>query len=103
MKIAGSGSEVGSGSISQRHGTADTDPHQNVMDPLNRPNTWSNGGHGRSEGLHDVSEEASGGLLGQGGPPLLYLGVRQLPCQTKNIFHTSVVDPDTVTVSIVNL
>jgi hypothetical protein len=32
-KIAGSGSE--SGSISQRHGTADPDPdpHQNVMDP----------------------------------------------------------------------
>jgi hypothetical protein len=28
-KIAGSGS----GSISQRHGSADTDPHQNVMDP----------------------------------------------------------------------
>jgi hypothetical protein len=33
MKIAGSGSE--SGSISQRHGSANTDPdpHQNVMDP----------------------------------------------------------------------
>jgi hypothetical protein len=32
-KIAGSGSE--SGSISQRHGSADPDPdpHQNVMDP----------------------------------------------------------------------
>jgi hypothetical protein len=29
-KIAGSGS----GSISQRHGSADPDPHQNVMDPL---------------------------------------------------------------------
>jgi hypothetical protein len=28
-KIAGSGS----GSISQRHGSADPDPHQNVMDP----------------------------------------------------------------------
>jgi hypothetical protein len=30
-KIAGSGSE--SGSISQRHGFADPDPHQSVMDP----------------------------------------------------------------------
>jgi hypothetical protein len=30
-KIAGSGSE--SGSISQRHGSADPDPYQNVMDP----------------------------------------------------------------------
>jgi hypothetical protein len=30
-KIAGS--ESGSGSISQRHGTADPDLHQNVMDP----------------------------------------------------------------------
>ncbi len=29
MKIEGSGS----GSISQRHGSADPDPHQNVMDP----------------------------------------------------------------------
>ena len=29
MKIAGSES----GSISQRHGSADPDPHQNVMDP----------------------------------------------------------------------
>ncbi len=32
-KRAGSGSESGSGSISQRHGSADPDPHQNVMDP----------------------------------------------------------------------
>jgi hypothetical protein len=31
MKIEGSAS--GSGSISQRHGSADPDPHQNVMDP----------------------------------------------------------------------
>jgi hypothetical protein len=31
MKIEGSGSE--SGSISQSHGSADPDPHQNVMDP----------------------------------------------------------------------
>ncbi len=31
-KMAGSGSESGSGSISQRHGSADPDPHQNVMD-----------------------------------------------------------------------
>ncbi len=29
MKIEGSGS----GSISQRHGSSDPDPHQNVMDP----------------------------------------------------------------------
>ncbi len=27
------GSESGSGSISQRHGSADPDPHKNVMDP----------------------------------------------------------------------
>ncbi len=34
-KIAGSGSASRSGSISQRHGSADSDPdpHQNVMDP----------------------------------------------------------------------
>ncbi len=32
MKIAGS--ESGSGSIIQRHGSADPDPHQSVMDPL---------------------------------------------------------------------
>jgi hypothetical protein len=28
-----SGSEFGSGSISQRHGSVDPDPHQNVMEP----------------------------------------------------------------------
>jgi hypothetical protein len=33
MKIEGSASESGSGSISQRHGSADPDPHQNFMDP----------------------------------------------------------------------
>jgi hypothetical protein len=35
MKIAGSESGSGSGSISQRHGSADPDldPHQNVMGP----------------------------------------------------------------------
>ncbi len=33
IKIEGSGSESGSSSISQRHGSADPDPHQNVMDP----------------------------------------------------------------------
>ncbi len=35
MKIEGSGSEFESGSISQKHGSADPDPdpHQNVMDP----------------------------------------------------------------------
>jgi hypothetical protein len=32
-KIAGYGSKSGSGSISQRHGSADPDPYQNVMDP----------------------------------------------------------------------
>jgi hypothetical protein len=31
MKIEGSGSAFGS--ISQRHGSSDPDPHQNVMDP----------------------------------------------------------------------
>jgi hypothetical protein len=33
MKIEGSGSASESGSISQRRGSADPDPHQNVMDP----------------------------------------------------------------------
>jgi hypothetical protein len=33
MKIAGSGSAFGSGSIIQRHGSPDLDLHQNVMDP----------------------------------------------------------------------
>jgi hypothetical protein len=32
-KIAGSGSESRSGSISQRHGFADPDPHQYVINP----------------------------------------------------------------------
>jgi hypothetical protein len=32
-QIAGSGSEPGSGSISQRHGSADPDLPRNVMDP----------------------------------------------------------------------
>ncbi len=34
MKIAGS--ESASGSISQRHGSAASDPHQNVLDPQHR-------------------------------------------------------------------
>jgi hypothetical protein len=33
IRPPGSGSESGSGSIGQRHGSADPDPHQNVMDP----------------------------------------------------------------------
>ncbi len=33
MKISGSGSKSVSGSISQRHRSADPDPHQNVLDP----------------------------------------------------------------------
>ncbi len=33
IKIEGSASGPGSGSISQMHGSADPDPHQNVMDP----------------------------------------------------------------------
>ncbi len=37
MKIAGSGSEFGSVSISQRHGSPDPDPYQNVMDPQHCP------------------------------------------------------------------
>jgi hypothetical protein len=35
--VCGPGTEFGSGSICQRHGSADTDldpdPHQNIMDP----------------------------------------------------------------------
>jgi hypothetical protein len=38
MKIAGSESEFGSGSISQKHGSEDPDPPQNVMDPEHCPN-----------------------------------------------------------------
>jgi hypothetical protein len=39
-KIAGSGSEFGSGSINQKHGSEDLDPDppQNVMDPEHCPN-----------------------------------------------------------------
>ncbi len=33
MKIEGSGSASGTGSIGQTHGSADPGPHQNVMDP----------------------------------------------------------------------
>jgi hypothetical protein len=33
IKREGSGAASGSESISQRHGSADPDPHQNVMDP----------------------------------------------------------------------
>jgi hypothetical protein len=33
MKGVGSGVISGSGSISQRYGSADPDPHQNAMDP----------------------------------------------------------------------
>ncbi len=35
--VSRSGSESGSGSISQRLGSADPDPHQNVMDPEHCP------------------------------------------------------------------
>jgi hypothetical protein len=35
IKIEGSGSASGSESITQRHGSADPDPHLNVMDPQN--------------------------------------------------------------------
>jgi hypothetical protein len=38
-KIAGSRSRSGSGSISQRHGSADPDPYQNVMDPQHPEHT----------------------------------------------------------------
>jgi hypothetical protein len=43
MKIAGSASGSGSesGSISQRHGSANPDPHQNVMDPQHWVTTCS--------------------------------------------------------------
>jgi hypothetical protein len=41
MKIAGSQSASGSGSISQRYGSAgpDPDPHLNVIDPQHAANT----------------------------------------------------------------
>ncbi len=39
MKIEGPGSE--SGSISRRHGSAEPDPHQNVMDPQHWYTAWN--------------------------------------------------------------
>ncbi len=59
-KIAGSGYESGSGSISQRHGSADPDPdpHQNVMNPelwkktINSENQTEINGYGASHECH---------------------------------------------------
>jgi hypothetical protein len=69
-KIAGSGS----GSISQRHGSADPDPHQNVMDPQH----W-NGGYGcwlvRAAYVNDRTADVAATVagwaegVGAGGPP----------------------------------
>jgi hypothetical protein len=71
-KIAGSGSE--SGSISQRHGSADPDPHQNVTDPQH----W-NRGYGcclvRAAYVYDRSADVAAAVagwaerVGTGGPP----------------------------------
>jgi hypothetical protein len=47
-KIAGSGSDFGSGSICQRHGSADPDPHQNVMDPQHWKNINFIGDHSQN-------------------------------------------------------
>jgi hypothetical protein len=48
-KIAGFGSA--SGSISQRHGSPDTDPHQNVMDPEH----WLEPSHGKIVHIRKIS------------------------------------------------
>jgi hypothetical protein len=52
----------GSGSISQRHGSADPDPHQNVMDPQHRYNLFRLCGTavwcaGRWSGSHAVTSQ----------------------------------------------
>jgi hypothetical protein len=39
-KIAGFGSDSGSGTIIQRRGSVDPDPHQNVMDPEHWYQCW---------------------------------------------------------------
>jgi hypothetical protein len=41
LKIAGTGSASRSGSISQRHKSADPDPDQNVMNPQHWPEVYS--------------------------------------------------------------
>ncbi len=38
--------KIGSGSISQMHGSADPDPHQNVMDPQHCRESWGKGEQG---------------------------------------------------------
>jgi hypothetical protein len=57
-KIAGSRSESESGAISQRHGSADPDPHQYVMDPQH----WHllTCGGGPEDGLIPGEEGAQG-------------------------------------------
>ncbi len=52
-KIAGSGYE--SGSISQKHGSANPDPHQNVMDPEHTDIYLSNRQPG--DGIGNVTEQ----------------------------------------------
>jgi hypothetical protein len=72
MKRAGSESASGSGSIIQRHGSADPDPdpHQNVMDPQYCPKGTQ---VSLPRGLYDVPPEPVVGreeprlLLGRGG------------------------------------
>jgi hypothetical protein len=65
-KIAGSGSKSGSGSISQRHGSANPDPHQNVMDPehwLRNSYFLDSATVGKTHPICPVGEAGQGSLL----------------------------------------
>ncbi len=68
-KIAGSGSESGSGSTRQRHGSADPDPPQNFMDPEHCFNAIH---HSINESINQLDVSGSHppalpGLCGSGG------------------------------------
>jgi hypothetical protein len=56
--------ETGSGSISQRHGSADPDPHQNVMDPQHW--FWQRA-CGKLAALHCTVRQLMENLLATGG------------------------------------
>jgi hypothetical protein len=62
----------GSGSISQRHGSADPDPHQNVMDPQHHPQASLHGCRpGQTQGKRDQT-------INFHSVPLLFLCFRRL-------------------------
>jgi hypothetical protein len=75
MKIEGSGSTSGSGSISQRHGSVDPDPQQNVMDPQQ----WMlRRSLGLENPLFSLSEVPKDGTLVGKWPPVVLPGVNLL-------------------------